>query len=130
MSWRSSLLEVVTHSSCESEYVALSGAVNEGVYMRQMQEELGVVNEKGTLIVGDNESCQKLAENPVFHRRSKHILVKFHSVRQHVRDGRIELQQIETKDMGEDILTKCVGPGVLKENMRLIGMSRGGGKIV
>ena len=66
-----------------------------------MQEEMGVVNEKGTLIVGENESCQKLAKNPVFHRRSKRILVKIHSVRQHVRDGRIELQQIETKAMGQ-----------------------------
>ena len=131
ISWRSSLLEVITHSSCESEYVALSGAANEGVYLRKLQGELGIKNVNGgTLIVGDNESCQKLAENPVFHRRSKHILVKFHSVREHVKHGRIVLQQIGTKAMGADIMTKCVSVGVLKENMRLIGMSRGGVKIV
>ena len=57
--------------------------------------------------MGDNESCQKFAENPVFHRRSKHILVKFHSVREHVKHGRIVLQRIFTKFMGSEKVREC-----------------------
>ena len=73
VSWKSSLLETVTHSSCESEYLALSSAGNEAIYLSQMQGELGVGGKGGVLILGDNESSMKLAENPVFHKRSKHI---------------------------------------------------------
>ena len=81
ISWRSSLLGTITDSSCEREYMGLSAAANEAIYLRQLQKELKIVtSDKATLIVGDNESCQKLAENPVFHRRSKHILAKYHSI--------------------------------------------------
>ena len=33
ISWRSSMMKLVTHSSCESEYVGLSEAGNEAVYL-------------------------------------------------------------------------------------------------
>ena len=61
ISWRSSLLETVTHSSCESEYVALSTAGNEALYLRQLQGELGIGGGAGVLLLGDNESSLKLA---------------------------------------------------------------------
>ena len=34
ISWRSSLLRTITHSSCESEYLGLSAAANEAIYLR------------------------------------------------------------------------------------------------
>ena len=72
-----------------------------------------MTGDKATLIVGDNESCQKVAENPVFHRRSKHILAKFPSVREHVKEGRVVLQKCDTKVMAADMPTKSVTPKVL-----------------
>ena len=39
-SWRSSMMKLVTHSSCESEYVGLSEAGNEVVYLQQLQGEV------------------------------------------------------------------------------------------
>ena len=72
ISWRSSMMKVVTHSSCESEYVGLSESGNEAIYLTQLHSELGVGN-SSVLRYGENESSLKLAENHVFHRRSKHI---------------------------------------------------------
>ena len=46
-----------------------------------MQKELGIAGAGGVLLLGDNESSMKLAENPVFHKRSKHIEIKYHSIR-------------------------------------------------
>ena len=42
ISWRISMMKVVTHNSCESEYVGLSESSNEAVYLQQLQEELGI----------------------------------------------------------------------------------------
>ena len=42
ISWRSSMMKVVTHSSCDSEYVGLSESGNEAIYLKQLQGELGV----------------------------------------------------------------------------------------
>ena len=61
ISWRSSLLDTVTHSNCEIEYVALSTAGNEALYLSQLQGELGIVGRAGVLLLGDNESSLKLA---------------------------------------------------------------------
>ena len=36
VSWGSSMMKVVTHSSCESEYVGLSEAGNEAIYLQQL----------------------------------------------------------------------------------------------
>ena len=61
-------MKLVTHSSCESEYVGLSEGGNKAIYLTQLQGELGIGN-LSVLLYGDNESSLKLAENPVFHQR-------------------------------------------------------------
>ena len=66
ISWRSSMMKVVTYNSCESEYVGLVESSNEAVYLQQLQDEM-VVGKGSVLLFGDNESSLKLAENPVFH---------------------------------------------------------------
>ena len=118
-------MKVVTHSSCESEYVGLSESSNEAVYLQQLQEELGI-GKPSVLLLGDNESSLKLAENPVFHQKSKHILIKYHSIRERVEKGRIELCKVDTGLNAADMLTKNVGVGVLKMCKGLVGMVSSG----
>ena len=125
ISWRSSMMKVVTHSSCESEYVGLSESSNEAVYLQQLQEELGI-GKPSVLLLGDNESSLKLAENPVFHQKSKHILIKYHSIRERVEKGKIELCKVDTGLNAADMMTKNVGVGVLKMCKGLVGMVSSG----
>ena len=121
ISWRSSMMRVVTYSSCESEYVGLSESRNEAVYLQQLHGELGI-GKKGVLLMGDNESSLKLAENPVFHQKSKHILLKYHSLRDRVAARVIELCWVDTGLNPADVFTKSVGVGVLNACKGLIGM--------
>ena len=114
-------MKVVTYSSCESEYVGLSESRNEAVYLWQLQGELGIGKES-VLLLGDNESSLKLAENPVFHQRSKHILIKYHSIRDKVEDGMLELCKVDTGLNAADMMTKSVGVGTLKICKGLVGM--------
>ena len=119
------MLKVVTHSSCESEYVGLSEAANEAVYLSQLQQEMGIGGGP-VLLLGDNESSLKLATNPVFHQRSKHIRTKYHSLRDRVEENIIQLCKIDTGLTAADMLTKHVGVGVLKTCKGLVGMSKCG----
>ena len=119
------MMKVVTHSSCESEYVGLSESSNEAVYLQQLQEELGI-GKPSVLLLGDNESSLKLAENPVFHQKSKHILIKYHSIRERVENGKIELCKVDTGLNAADMMTKNVGVGVLKMCKGLVGMVSSG----
>ena len=74
------------------------------------------------LLLGDNESSLKLAMNPVFHQRSKHIRIKYHSLRDRVEEGIIEFGKFDTGLNAADKLTKNVGVGVLKVYKGLVGM--------
>ena len=121
VSWRSSMMKLVTHSSCESEYVGLSEAGNEAVHLLQLQEEMGIGG-GSVLMMGDNESSLKLALNPVFHQRSKHIRIKFHSLRDRVEEGLLELCKVDTGLNAADMLTKNVSVGILKVCKKLVGM--------
>ena len=54
----------------------------------------------------DNESAVKIATNPVQHKRTKHIDVRHHFLRDHVNNGDIEMISVGTDDQLADIFTK------------------------
>ena len=68
----------------------------------------------------------KLATNLVFHQRSKHIRKKYHSLRDRVAEGLIELCKVDTGLNVADMFTKNVGVGMLKICKGLVGMVKSG----
>jgi hypothetical protein len=60
------------------------------------------------LIKIDNRSAIALSKNPVLHKRSKHIKMKFHFIRECVDQGEISLKVVSTADQLADILTKAL----------------------
>ena len=88
--------------------------------------EMGVnPGEGGTLLLVDNQSSIKLAKNPVFHKRSKHIAIRFHFIREKVENGEFRLEFVRTLSMAADQLTKHVGLKVLDIGKKLMGMTSG-----
>ena len=56
----------------------------------------------------DNQGAIDLAKNPVNHKRSKHISIKYHFIREKVANKIIELSYIPSNDNVSDMLTKPV----------------------
>ena len=83
---------------------------------------MGIAGRVGVLLLGDNESSLKLAEHPVFHRRSKHIELKWHSIRERVAKGLIRLQFVKSEFQAADMLTKAVPVKILQANCAMIGL--------
>ena len=130
VSWASKRVGSDSLSSCETEYMGLTLAAQEASYLGELKGEMyGMIGEaKGRCIelLTDSQSAKSLAENPVYHGRSKHIRAKWHFIRRRVELGMVKLVDVRTELMGADMLTKAVGPAVLAVNMRLIGMSQCG----
>jgi hypothetical protein len=57
----------------------------------------------------DNKSVIALIKNPVLHRQSKHIEVKYHLVRESVENSQIKVEFIRSEEQLDDILTKSLG---------------------
>ena len=121
--WRSKKQASTALSSCESEYMAASEAAKEAIWLTRLyKQDFGIVDvsliTKGDLtekeylgakpltVFEDNVGCISLSKNPVMHRASKHIEIRYHFVREKVQDGSLKLVYIPSSENIADVLTK------------------------
>ena len=113
ISWHSKLQPIVAQSTCESEYVAANAVARECEWCKQIYNDLLQGHADGNksspiVIREDNQACIQLAKNFMVSKKSKHIRVRFHYVRQQQRDGVIDLEYINSKDNPADLFTKVL----------------------
>jgi hypothetical protein len=107
--WQSAKQKVVALSSCEAEYIAASMATTQGVWLSRLMEELlGKENDIPLLFI-DNKAAISLIKNPVLHKRSKHIEIRFHYIWECSERGLVKIEFIRTEEQLGDILTKSLG---------------------
>ena len=104
--WISKKQPVVALSTTEAEYVALSAATQEAVWLSRLLTDIKAPPKAPILIKEDNQGTIAVARNPVSHNRTKHIDIKFHYVREALEDGIIDLTYCPTEQMTADMLTK------------------------
>ena len=86
VSWKSSKQQTVADSTTEAEYIAVSEAAKEVVWMKKFISELAIVLEIESLVplYCDNTRAIAQAKEPRTHHKSKHILRHFHLVREFI----------------------------------------------
>ena len=112
--------QTVALSSCEAEYQGLAAAVEEATFLRSILCEMGYQQRQATRIGEDNQSCIKLANNPVMHKRSKHIDTKYHFIREKVEDNAVELVYTPTDQLAADLLTKALPQVKVEQHRRVL----------
>ena len=75
MSWGSQLQKIVALCTTEAEYVAVTEASKEMVWLQSFLEELSKKQEDNVLYC-DSQSVIHIAKNPSFHSRTKHIQLR------------------------------------------------------
>ena len=108
--WNSRKQTVTAQSSTEAEYMAVSEAAKQAIWIRHFLYSIGkeaVYNMAPTTIYEDNQGAIKLADNPVNHPKTKHIAVRYHAIREHIANGEIRLEYLPTDRMLADGLTKA-----------------------
>ena len=109
VSWKSMKQRTVALSSTEAEYMALSEATQKAVWLNAFLCELNeIFSDTAVKIYDDNQGSIALAQNPEYHKRTKHINVRYHFVREKVKDGQVILEYISTLDMLADFITKPI----------------------
>jgi len=106
ISWCSRKQRTVALSSTEAEYMGLTEAAKEAIFLSTFVQELGVKQLSKITIFNDNQSAGKLAQNPVFHSRSKHISIRHHFIRNALLEYPLTLEYLCTEEMMADIFTK------------------------
>ena len=98
----------VTRSTTEAEYVALSHATQEIVWLRRLLNNIGEKQDQPSIMNEDNQGAIELSKNPRFHNRTKHIDVAYHFVREKVGDKSINVNYCSTDKMLADVMTKSL----------------------
>jgi len=96
---------IVATSTTESEIIAAIEATKEIIWMKRLFCDIMTLRHTPVLQV-DNSAAIKFAQNPEFHRRTKHIDVKYFFVREKVIDRSIEICKISTEHQVADVMTK------------------------
>ncbi len=105
--------------------MAACAAVQEAIHLRQLLEDLGFKQDQATVVFEDNQGCIALSDNPVFHKRTKHIDIKYHFVRERVVSGEIKLKYVTTEHQLADLLTKgLAGPRTVMLRNRIMGCNQ------
>lgn len=121
ITWCSRRQHSVSLSTTEAEYVAVCEAAKKIMWLVRLYGEIGLLDFVPVLLI-DNASAIKVAKNPQFHRRTKHIDVQFHYVRERVQRGELMIEHVRSKDQTADILTKPIPNVQFRRLRQLLGI--------
>jgi hypothetical protein len=125
ISWRAHLQPTVALSTTEAEYMAVSEAVKEAVWLKGFFGELSE-NLKVEEIFCDNQGAVLLSKDRMFHDRTKHIDIRHHYIREVVAKGDLKVVKISTNDNAADMLTKPLPVAKFNLCLDLVGVDRRG----
>ena len=110
VSWKSSKQETTTDSTTEAEYIAASETAKEGFWIKKFLSELGVVpSVQGPVdLYCDNNGAIAQAKEPRSHSKSKHVLRRYHLIREIVNRGDVKICKVDTISNTADPLTNLL----------------------
>lgn len=107
ISWRSKQQSVIAQSTVETEFVALSLAVREALWIKKFKLDIPIDSTVFDItIFEDNQGCISLTKQNVINEKSKHIDVKYQLIVYNVQKGEIDVEYMPTVDMLADVMTK------------------------
>ncbi|KAJ9567308.1 hypothetical protein OSB04_003274 [Centaurea solstitialis] len=124
ISWKSSKQDTIADSTTEAEYIATSDAAKEAVWLRNFLSDLRVVASisRPIDIFCDNSGAVAQAKEPREHHKSRHVLRKYHLIREIIGRGDVRICKIPTEDNVADPLTKPLARAKHEAHANSIGM--------
>ena len=95
-------------STPEAEYIAMAHGLKELLWTYQILLSVGVDIELPMQIHEDNQACIQIADNPISQRRTRHVDIRYHFIRDYINEGLISVMYCPTARMLADILTKAL----------------------
>ena len=120
--WNYSKQNCVALSTAESEYIALSCAVQEACWLTSLFTELDYKYQPPMKIFEDNTAAISIANDSQCTRKTKHIDIKFNFVRDEINKNKICLKYCKSEDMAADVLTKSLTPDKFVKTRKMAGV--------
>jgi len=106
ISWESKKQETVALLMVEAEYMAFSQATTQALWISKYLCEIGLPLSRPITIYADNKGSITHCLNDKNHRRTKHIDIRHHFVKDQVKFGKVNSEYIPTANNIADLFTK------------------------
>ena len=121
-SWCSKKQDNVAQSTTEAKYAVATAAVNQAIWIRKILAHLHMNQLEPTKIYVDNQAAISIANNPVFHGRTKHFKIKLYFLREAQKEEEVTLLYCRTNDQIADVLTKALPKASFEDLRRKLGI--------
>lgn len=108
VTWSSQRQQTVALSTTEAEFMAACAATKEAMWIKQLLCDIGEYKQDTMCLHLDNQSAISVIKNINFHKRCKHIDIKYHFIKEKYFQKIIDLKSVSTADQYADILTKAL----------------------
>lgn len=122
--WVSQKRKCVALSSCETEFMAVTAAATQGIFLKNLLQQVIDVFPGPVIVYVDNKSAIDLTKNPIINGRRKHIHMRFHFIRDCVERGDMIVKYVKTQEQRADIMTKPLTTAKFEEMRALLGVRK------
>ena len=123
VNWKSKRSSTIALSTIEAESDALTEAIRETQWLRNLYSELNRPIKSPTLVLKDNQSTIKAAKDPALHSRTKHTLLKYRYIKEVRQAGIFDILYIDNKRIPADGLTKPLNSITHQKFLSLISLN-------
>ncbi|GMF32339.1 unnamed protein product [Phytophthora fragariaefolia] len=110
---------IVALSTAEAEYAAACEACQEGQAIKNILMELSEISFK---LGVDSQAAIALATHPTYSRKTRHIELRLHYVREMANQGNVMLWKVSGDENPAELLTKAISHQRLDRLKALVGM--------
>jgi len=124
----SKLQKTVALSTMDAEYMPLCEASKEAVWLNKLVQSVASQGLRTAISGGpinikvDNSGCIDFSKNPLEHKRTKHIDIRYHFVREAIMTDKATLEHCATDDMVADPMTKELGKTKHDKHVEAMGL--------
>ena len=108
IAWGSKKQTTVACSSVEAEYMAITEAIKQALWYEMFMNELGIKYNHPMIVNVDSQGAMQLTTNPIYHKRTKHVDIRYHFIRDVIEKGDIKLKHVPSADNKADGFTKSL----------------------
>ncbi|KAE8999256.1 hypothetical protein PR002_g18510 [Phytophthora rubi] len=122
IAWMSRRQPIIALSTAEAEYVAACEATMEATAEGNILTEILAHHTIKPVIGIDSSAAHVMATSPTYSRRTRHIELRWHYVREQVQRGSIELVKIQGEENPADAFTKPLDKARLNKLCEMMGI--------
>ena len=111
---------MITLLSTEAKYISLSEAAHDVKWLTSLYDELRFHQNRPLLLLEDNNRSLAIANNSQYHKRLKHIDIRWHWIREQIQKELLHLEECRDPQQTADILTKAFTPD--KHSQHVVGL--------